>query len=147
MRPKIRHIAAVTRNPYKLAEFYKKVFDMDIVLSGKTATGYDYAMVSDGYLTMALLPHCLTAEMAVGINHFGFQIDDQAEIEERLVATGAEAPAQRPSDRPYAEKRACDPDGNQFDLSVHGFDRSEAKIVSERQKEFVGDRRMIETAS
>jgi hypothetical protein len=26
-----------------------------------------------------------------------------------------------PADRPYAEYRACDPEGNLFDISVHGY--------------------------
>jgi hypothetical protein len=32
-------------------------------------------------------------------------------------------PAQRPADRTYAELRATDPEGNNFDLAEGGFDR------------------------
>jgi hypothetical protein len=59
------------------------------------------------------------------LNHFGFHIDDQEEIAQRLTDYGMAAPAQRPADRPYAETRATDPDGNNFDLSVHGFQKAE----------------------
>ena len=37
-------------------------------------------------------------------------------------------PAERPADRPYAETRATDPDGNNYDLSVHGYQKSETKF-------------------
>jgi hypothetical protein len=36
-----------------------------------------------------------------------------------------EEPQLRPPQRPYAEYRGCDPDGNQFDVSVHGFEEVE----------------------
>ena len=37
---------------------------------------------------------------------------------------------ERPANRPYAEYRAMDPDGNLFDVSVHGYE--EAEFQSER---------------
>lgn len=134
-RPTIRHIAIMTRDTEKLAKFYQDVFEMEVVHRSPNEGGGIF--VSDGYLTMAILPHSLTGEAAVGINHFGFQIEDAAEIETRLAASGVETPKQRPSNRPYAEKRACDPDGNQFDLSVHGFAEVEtgAERAAKRQKE------------
>lgn len=131
-RPTIRHIAIYTQDAQKLAEFYKKVFDMDILMTGVAKKG-SYVMLSDGYLTLALLPHSLDHDSRVGIDHFGFVIESQEEIEKRLVAMGVRAPGGRPSDRPYAEKRARDPEGNQFDLSVHGYDRSEATTVPQAE--------------
>jgi catechol 2,3-dioxygenase-like lactoylglutathione lyase family enzyme len=119
-RPKIRHLAIVTRDPKKLADFYVRVFEMEVIYEGGEAY-----MVSDGYLTVALLKHRLTGEKTVGLNHFGFQVDDQQEIAKRIVALGLEEPQLRPPQRPYAEYRGCDPDGNQFDVSVHGFEEVE----------------------
>lgn len=129
-KPTIRHIAIYVRDPLTLADFYKSVFDMDIQLK-RTFTegphkGLSYAMMSDGYLTLALLQHSLEGDVAVGINHFGFKIDDQAEIDRRLVEAGAPSSGGRPADRPYAERRARDLEGNMFDLSVHGYERSQA---------------------
>lgn len=40
---------------------------------------------------------------------------------------GADRPGVRPANRPYAETRGADPDGNNFDLSVHGFQTVEYK--------------------
>ena len=35
-------------------------------------------------------------------------------------------PAPRPADRAYAEQRATDPEGNNFDVAEGGFERSPA---------------------
>ena len=43
---KIKHIAIITMDPEKLAEFYTKVFDMEIL--GKSARGAIY--ITDGYI-------------------------------------------------------------------------------------------------
>lgn len=120
-KPKIRHLALFARDPAKLAAFYHSVFDMEIV--HKSPSGACF--VSDGYLTLALLPHRLEAEAAVGLNHFGFHVEDSEEMSRRLVAAGTEQPKKRPSNRPFAEYRGVDPEGNWFDLSERGY--SEAK--------------------
>ena len=88
----------------------------------RTETGGVF--ITDGYMTVALLPNKAEGKPN-GLNHFGFQIDDQEEIAGRLEDYGLAHPAKRPADRPYAETRATDPDGNNFDLSVHGFQKVE----------------------
>ena len=117
---KIKHLAIITLNPDELAKFYCEVFDMEVVEKGKNGEVY----VTDGYLTLALLNNKAEGKPS-GLNHFGFHIDDQEEMAQRLTDYGMASPAQRPADRPYAETRATDPDGNNFDLSVHGFQRAE----------------------
>jgi hypothetical protein len=49
-------------------------------------------------------------------------------------------PRKRPADRPYAEQRALDPEGNMFDISQHGFQRveTESERSTEPAKEPVG---------
>jgi catechol 2,3-dioxygenase-like lactoylglutathione lyase family enzyme len=117
--PKIRHIAIKTKNPERLAKFYEEVFGMKCIHSEKSGAHY----MSDGYLTLAILRNRGDAAPS-GINHFGFQVDDMDEIEKRLAAFD-EPLTGRPSTRPYAERRAMDPDGNLFDVSVHGYDKVE----------------------
>jgi catechol 2,3-dioxygenase-like lactoylglutathione lyase family enzyme len=117
---KIKHIAMVTLDPERLAKFYQEVFDMKLL--HRTETGGVF--ITDGYMTVALLPNKAEGKPN-GLNHFGFQIDDQEEIAGRLEDYGLAHPAKRPADRPYAETRATDPDGNNFDLSVHGFQKVE----------------------
>ena len=128
--PKIRHLAIKTKNPAKLAEFYQDVFDMKVINTEKSGAVY----MSDGYLTLAILRNRGEATPS-GINHFGFQVDDLGEIEERLKKFDEPMTA-RPSTRPYAEHRAMDPDGNLFDISVHGYDEVEYAADREKKKVF-----------
>ena len=116
---KIRHLAIKTKSPERLAKFYEQVFDMKVVLTEKSGAIY----MSDGYLTLAILKNRGDYTPS-GINPFGFQVDDMDEIEKRLAAFD-EPLTGRPSTRPYAERRAMDPDGNLFDVSVHGYDKVE----------------------
>ena len=115
-KPKIRHLALFARDPKKLADFYTSVFDMEIAHQGRNAY-----FLTDGYLMLAILPHRLEGEAAVGLNHFGFNIESCAEIMEKLENFGVEVPKPRPADRPYAELRAVDPEGNWFDISEEGL--------------------------
>ena len=41
-------------------------------------------------------------------------------------------PGKRPADRPYAETRGTDPDGNNFDLSVQGYGVNEENVAGEK---------------
>jgi catechol 2,3-dioxygenase-like lactoylglutathione lyase family enzyme len=127
MGSKIRHLAIKTKNPAKLAKFYEEVFDMKVL--NTEASGAIY--MSDGYITVALLKNRGEATPS-GINHFGFQIDDLEETEKRL-ARYDEPMTIRPATRPYAEYRAMDPDGNLFDLSVHGYEVEEFKADREKK--------------
>ncbi|MFH8776386.1 hypothetical protein [Streptomyces sp. NPDC017958] len=52
---------------------------------------------------------------------FGFHIEDTAATSEALVAAGTPKPDECFTDRPFAEYRAMDAEGNWFDLSEHGF--------------------------
>jgi catechol 2,3-dioxygenase-like lactoylglutathione lyase family enzyme len=126
--PKIRHLAIKTKNPARLAEFYAHVFDMKVINTEKSGAVY----MSDGYLTLAILRNRGEATPS-GINHFGFQVDDLAEIEQKLKKFDEPMTA-RPSTRPYAEHRAMDPDGNLFDISVHGYDDVEYAADREKKK-------------
>ena len=128
-KPKIRHLAIVSLDPEKLAKFYCDVFDMEVVHRNKNGGLF----ITDGYLTVALLSNRAQGKPS-GLNHFGFQIEDADEITGRLADFGIATPADRPADRPYAETRATDPDGNNFDLSVHGFENVETAEDREKAK-------------
>ena len=130
-KPKIRHLAILARNPKKMADYYTKVFDMEIIHKNPAGTAF---FLSDGYITMAVLPHKLENDGQVGINHFGFQVDDIEAISKKIVAFDIEEPKKRPADRPYAEFRGCDTEGNAFDLSEHGFERAETNEERDAKK-------------
>jgi len=116
--PKIRHMAIMTLNPDKLADFYEKVFDMKVLHRGTEPGGAVF--MTDGYFNIAILPN-KGQDTPSGINHFGWHVEDKEEIARRIKEFGLAEPTKRPSTRPYAEHRATDPDGNLFDLSEHGF--------------------------
>ncbi|HUB95403.1 MAG TPA: VOC family protein [Stellaceae bacterium] len=134
-KPKIRHLALFARDPKKLADFYTSVFDMEVAHAGKNAY-----FLTDGYLMLAILPHRLEGEAAVGLNHFGFNLENRDEVVKKLQQWNLEVPKARPGDRPYAEFRAVDPEGNWFDLSEEGLKDDEG--IEKRQKalETVGGR-------
>ncbi len=119
-QPKIKHLAIITLDPERLANFYEKVFGMTRLTRPSDRPKVSKAVyLTDGYLTLALLENKAEGK-APGLNHFGFQIEDQEETAARLTEFSLQATA-RPADRPYAETRATDPDGNNIDLAVRGF--------------------------
>ena len=50
--PKIKHIAIVTMDPEKLAQFYCDVFEMKVV----ERNGRGNVFLTDGYINLAILP-------------------------------------------------------------------------------------------
>jgi catechol-2,3-dioxygenase len=115
----IRHIAIRTEDTERLATFYKEVFGMKELQRSSRAGGSLF--LTDGYFNVALLENG-EQNSRNGLYHFGFQVDSQAEIEHKIQEVGlSRPPMPRPSNRPYAETRASDPDGNYFDISERGF--------------------------
>jgi len=123
---KIRHLAIKTKDPARLAKFYEEVFGLKVIHTERSGAVY----MSDGYLTLALLRNRGEATPS-GINHFGFQVDNLGEVEAKL-AKWDEPMAERPATRPFAEYRAMDPDGNLFDISVHGY--GDVEYAADRKK-------------
>jgi catechol 2,3-dioxygenase-like lactoylglutathione lyase family enzyme len=121
-KPKIRHLAIITLDPERLAKFYEETFEMTRQTGIELPPGSKAIFMTDGYITVALLEQKAEGKPP-GLNHFGFKIDDQQEIDRRMKKFGLAGPAKRPADRTYAETRGTDPDGNNFDLSVAGFER------------------------
>ena len=138
-RPKIRHLAIMVRDPDKVAKFYCDVFKMEVAHKAEaTKTEGKAWFLTDGYISLAILPQRLDGEAPCGLNHFGFAVADTAAISEQLVAAGVEQPKKRPATRPYAEYRGCDPEGNWFDISEHGYDSVETDADRAARKELAG---------
>jgi len=119
-KAKIRHLAIKSPNPERLADFYQDAFGMELLLRGDGGAVY----LTDGYLTLALL-QSRPADSPPGLNHFGVAVEDADAINNKLKELGLPDPTVRPSNRPYAELRGMDPDGNLYDISVHGFQEEE----------------------
>jgi catechol-2,3-dioxygenase len=120
--PKIRHLAVMCMNPDNLAKFYCDVFDMEVVARNKSGGVF----LSDGYMNLALLKQQAVGK-SPGLNHFGFHVEDADEIAKRMSKWDVVGPEKRPADRTYAEQRATDPEGNNFDIAEGGFDRAAAE--------------------
>jgi catechol 2,3-dioxygenase-like lactoylglutathione lyase family enzyme len=116
-KAKLRHLAFVARDAQDLARFYCDQFEMEIFFKDEMGNHF----LTDGYINLAILQHQLDGEVPVGFNHFGFQVDNAAGSRQNLVAAGMPEPAVRSTNRPFAEYRAMDPEGNWFDLSEHGY--------------------------
>ena len=129
-KPQIRHIALFASDPAKVAAFYQDVFEMEIVHRSPTGQA---VFLSDGYITVAVLQHTANGQAPRGLNHFGFKVDSNAAIGEKIEQFGLPGPLKRPADRPYAEQRAVDPEGNMFDISQHGFQNVETEAERELQ--------------
>ena len=117
---KIRHIAIKAKDPERLVKFYENTFDMEVILRRETGAVY----MTDGYMNVAILPVRKETDRA-GIDHFGFQVDNLEGIFGKLEEEGIKPPTPGAHNPPYAEVRGYDPEGNGFDLTVHGFDREE----------------------
>ena len=123
-KPKIRHLAIMTLDPERLAKFYEQTFEMTRLTGKRGVLGSTAVYLTDGYITLALLPNKAEGKPS-GLNHFGWHVENQDVIARRLGQAGLAPPAKRPADRPYAETRGTDPDGNNFDISVQGFGSDE----------------------
>jgi catechol 2,3-dioxygenase-like lactoylglutathione lyase family enzyme len=111
----IRHIALYTPNPQRLADFYCQILDMKEV----ERTDRSSIFVSDGYLNLALLYQ--RKEESVGLNHFGFHVKSNEEMQIRAEKAGVRRGAARPDRIPFAEYRVHDPEGNGIDISQKGW--------------------------
>ncbi|TDD58862.1 VOC family protein [Kribbella antibiotica] len=116
-RPRLRHLAFVARDAAKLASFYVEHFGMEQF--HQEADGSRF--LTDGYLNLAIIQQALDGEVPTGFNHFGFHVEDADLVRGELTEAGHPAPASRMTNRPFAEYRGIDPEGNWFDISAGGF--------------------------
>jgi catechol 2,3-dioxygenase-like lactoylglutathione lyase family enzyme len=114
--PKIRRISIVTLDPERLARFYEDVFEMRRIPNPKGEALY----LTDGYFNLTLVPNRAEGKPN-GLNHFGFEVEDEAAIAEKFNKWNLKPPTGRPGKRSYADLRGTDPDGNNFDISGRGF--------------------------
>ncbi|HXP93817.1 MAG TPA: VOC family protein [Candidatus Binatia bacterium] len=118
--PRIRHIALLTKQQEKLADFYKTAFGMTEVFRHESQAGGGPAIyLSDGYINLAVLP---ARERPEGLYHFGFQVDDVDRAAQGALNAGAtQPPKDLPRDGRFAEVFIKDPMGTRIDLSEAGW--------------------------
>ena len=87
---KIKHIALATQEPEAAANFYRDVFELEIVgrVDTEDAEGY---YLSDGDINLAILrfktDRAAGEEFGTGysgLHHIGFQVDDMTSVDSRL---------------------------------------------------------------
>ena len=141
---RIKHIALVTDDPVKTAEFYKQHFGLTELYRRPSATGERGVWLSDGYIYFAILKYGdedapklgpgQTSDMR-GIHHIGFQVDDlqaTAKAMERDGIRFVPHPERDHSDptpmvtvsEGAANLKYLGPDEVQFDVRQKGWDEA-----------------------
>lgn len=127
---KLRHLALLTDQPEKLANFYKSVFDLRE--THRSANGA--IQLSDGEFNLTI-QHTKNLKASqnpprVGLYHFGFHVDDLNGSLQRIEEVYPEGPTPtRFSGSGDADARGVDPDGNFFDLSTRGWSENPREKV------------------
>lgn len=126
---RLRHFAVVVRDLQKSARFYEQVFDLKRV--GEETLDFASAIyLSDGVINLALLNYhgkrgsgLEDARSFVGAHHFGFQVDDLKDAQERIEAGGGTFFFDLGDDaeKENFERKFKDPDGIIFDISKKGW--------------------------
>jgi catechol 2,3-dioxygenase-like lactoylglutathione lyase family enzyme len=130
--PRIKHIALTTKEPAKVAAFYKEAFGMRELRRSPNGAVF----LSDGYINLAILNYKTEKDADVGahgpnfdgIHHIGFEVEDLDEAVEKLER--AEAQQLTEKDAPDVamggtrnfEMKWSGPDGVVIDISHTGWE-------------------------
>lgn len=129
MKARLRHFAIVVRDLEQSSAFYQQVFDFREVGREDLEIGSGIYL-SDGYINLALLQYksaegsgLADAGSYVGAHHFGIQVDDLAQAQNRIEAAGGTFFFDLGDDaeKENFERKFKDPDGVIFDISKKGW--------------------------
>jgi lactoylglutathione lyase len=131
---RIKHIALTTKEPAKVAEFYKTAFGLRELRRSPNGAVF----LTDGYIHVAVLNTKgeESADMGAhgphftGLHHFGFEVDDLAAASHqleaahgrRLTAKDASDAAMRDGAHANFEQKWSGPDGVVIDVSHTGWE-------------------------
>jgi len=132
--PRIKHIALTTKEPGKVAVFYKEVFGMREIRRSSTGAVF----LTDGHINLAILNWKTEKDADVGANgpnysgihHIGFQVEDLAEACGKLEGVEGKSLTQKegletriaPGSHRNFEMKWAGPDGVVIDISHTGWD-------------------------
>ncbi len=109
----LRCLTIAARDPNRLADFYRKVFELKTVSEEASLV-----RLSDGVFTLALLKQ--QGEGSRGLYASGFQVENLDGVKEK-VEKGTRASS------PYSDWQVADPDGNLIDLAARSFGAAQEK--------------------
>jgi len=142
---RIRHIALVTDDPAKTAEFYKQQFGLTELYRRPAETGEKGVWLSDGYIYFAVLKYGepgapklgpgQTSELR-GIHHIGFYVDDEQATAKALREANYK-PVPIPK-REGAEENRVEAMGDAVNLKYLGPDDVHIDIRSRGWNEAIG---------
>jgi catechol 2,3-dioxygenase-like lactoylglutathione lyase family enzyme len=141
---RIKHIALVTDDPAKTAEFYKQHFGLTELYRRPSDTGERGVWLSDGYIYFAILKYGTEDAPKLGpnqssdlrgIHHIGFQVDDIEATARELAAANVRPVPHMNERRPRpatdgappsdsVNLKYLGPDDVQFDVRQRGWDES-----------------------
>ena len=128
---RLRHFAVCVKDLEKAAKFYETVFELK--RAGREDLEIGSAIyLTDGVINLALLnfsagPGAKAADTAdpcglVGAHHFGFQVDDLADAQQRIERAGGTFFFDLGDERHgNFDRKFKDPDGVIFDISQRGW--------------------------
>ena len=139
---RIKHIALVTDDPAKTAEFYKEHFGLTELYRRPRDTGEKGVWLSDGYIYFAILKYGTADAPKLGpgqsselrgIHHIGFQVDNIEATERQLKQAGVKPIPMERGERPPREPgqemvgvnlKYLGPDEVHFDVRQRGWDEA-----------------------
>jgi catechol 2,3-dioxygenase-like lactoylglutathione lyase family enzyme len=130
--PRIKHIALTTKEPAKVAAFYKEAFGMRELRRSPNGAVF----LSDGYINLAILNYKTEKDADVGahgpnfdgIHHIGFEVEDLDEAVDKLERAEARqltekgAPDVAMGGTRNFEMKWSGPDGVVIDISHTGWE-------------------------
>ena len=111
--PQLRCLTITAKEPVRLADFYREVFELKTVAEGEAVV-----RLSDGVMTLALVKE--EDESARGLHASGFEVQDLDGVTEKAQKSGK-------GSGPYSEGQVADPDGNLVDLTRQSFGASQER--------------------
>jgi catechol 2,3-dioxygenase-like lactoylglutathione lyase family enzyme len=117
----IRHLATCTNNNRRIARFYRLVFGIDELWNDRQNSPYSF-YISDGFINLnCLLVHPgMKRNPGVGLEHFGFFVNDLDETAKKIVAFKPSAKIEEsPRDGRFEDKRFHDPEGNRLEIATN----------------------------